>query len=80
MPTLQGDLPDKTRMNIQPSEVRVRAVQGDLKNVTSVTTDSISISELIAKGKIQVPVVVKPEGLRIDYVDPPVVTVTLEQE
>jgi diadenylate cyclase len=80
VPTLQGNLPDKTRMNIQPSEVRVRAVQGDLKNVTSVTTDSISISELIAKEKIQVPVVVKPEGLRIDYVDPPVVTVTLEQE
>jgi hypothetical protein len=78
VPTLSGVLPENAKVTVSPSEVRVRAVQGDLKKVTSVTTEPVNVSELTAKGKIVIPVLVKPDGLRIDSIEPIQVTVALE--
>lgn len=80
LPTLVGDPPEQARISITPSEVRVRALQDDLKKVTSVTTDPVNVAELIGKGKITVSVVVKPEGLKIESIDPLQVTVALKPE
>jgi YbbR domain-containing protein len=78
VPTLTGALPENAKVVVTPSEVRIRAVQGDLKKVTSVTTEPVNVSELTAKGKIVIPVLVKPDGLRIDSIEPVQVTVALE--
>ena len=78
VPTLSGALPENSKVTVTPSEVRIRAVQGDLKRVTSVTTEPVNVSELTAKGKIVIPVLVKPDGLRIDSIEPVQVTVALE--
>jgi diadenylate cyclase len=78
VPTLTGALPENAKVIVTPSEVRIRAVQGDLKKVTSVTTEPVNVSELTAKGKIVIPVLVKPDGLRIDSIEPVQVTVALE--
>ncbi|MGA8830704.1 MAG: diadenylate cyclase CdaA [Desulfomonilaceae bacterium] len=80
VPTIVGALPDRTKIVVSPSEVKIRASQGDLKKLTSVTTDPVNISELALKQKIKVPVVVKPEGLRIDSIEPIQVTVIFETE
>ncbi len=80
VPTMAGAIPDKTKVVVTPAEVQVRALPADLKKISSLTTDSVAVTELIAKGKATVPVVVKPEGLKIDSVDPPQVTVSLETE
>jgi diadenylate cyclase len=78
VPTLSGALPENAKVIVTPTEVRIRAVQGDLKKVTSVTTEPVNVSELTAKGKIVIPVLVKPDGLRIDSIEPVQVTVALE--
>ena len=75
-----GALPDRTKIVVSPSEVKIRASQGDLKKLTSVTTDPVNISELALKQKIKIPVIVKPEGLRIDSIEPIQVTVVFETE
>ena len=80
VPTIVGALPDRTKIVVSPSEVKIRASQGDLKKLASVTTDPVNISELALKQKIKVPVVVKPEGLRIDSIEPIHVTVIFETE
>ena len=80
VPTIVGALPDRTKIVVSPSDVKIRASQGDLKKLTSVTTDPVNISELALKQKIKVPVVVKPEGLRIDSIEPIQVTVIFETE
>lgn len=79
VPTLVGALPENVRVNVTPAEVQVKAVQGDLKKITSVTTERVNISDLKTKGKVLVPVVVKPEGLSIDSIEPLYVTVSLEE-
>ena len=48
--------------------------------MTSITTEPINASELIAKRKVIVPVQVNPEGLKIDSVEPMQVAVTVETE
>ncbi len=78
VPTLAGVLPENSKVIVTPAEVRIRAAQGDLKKVTSVTTEPVNVSELTAKGKIIIPVLVKPDGLRIDSIEPVQVTVSLE--
>jgi hypothetical protein len=80
VPTVVGALPEKTKIVVSPSEVQLRAVQADLKKVTSVTTEPVNIDELRVKGKTFAPVVVKPDGVKIDSVDPIQVSVTLEAE
>jgi uncharacterized protein (TIGR00159 family) len=80
IPTLSGEVPEKTKVVVTPAEVRLKGLQTDLKKVTSVTTDTVVVSELIAKGKIAIPVMVKPDGLRIEVIEPMQVTVSLEEE
>ena len=80
VPTIVGVLPEKSKLIVQPAEVKIRAGHGDLKKLTSVTTDPVGIGELLAKESVKAPVVVKPEGLRIDSIDPIQVTVKLEAE
>jgi len=80
IPSIAGALPERNKIVVAPAEVAVRAVQGDLKKMTSVTTEPISIAELVAKRKISIPVVIKPENLRVDSVDPAQVTIILEAE
>jgi len=80
VPTIVGVLPDRTKIVVSPSEVKIRASQGDIKKLTSVTTDPVNISELALKQKIKIPVIVKPEGLRIDSIEPIQVTVVFETE
>jgi diadenylate cyclase len=77
-PTMAGTLPEKSKIVVTPAEVRVRGIQAELKKITSVTTDAVAVSELVAKGKVSVPVVVKPEGLKIEAVDPMQVIVSLD--
>lgn len=78
VPTLAGALPENSKVIVTPAEVRIRAAQGDLKKVTSVTTEPVNVAELTSKGKITIPVLVKPDGLRIDSIEPVQVTVALE--
>ncbi len=80
VPTIVGALPDKTKIVVSPTDVRIRASQGDLKKLVSVTTDPVNISDLALKQHVKVPVVVKPEGLRIDSIEPIQVTVVFETE
>jgi diadenylate cyclase len=80
VPTMIGTLPEKMRVIATPAEVRVKAGQAEMKKVSSVTTDPVNVADLTAKGRITVPVVVKPDGLKIDFVDPMQVVLTLEAE
>ncbi len=80
VPTIVGTLPEKTKLVVQPTEVKIRAGHGDIKKLTSVTTEPVGIAELLAKESVKTPVTVKPEGLRIEYIDPAQVTVRLEAE
>lgn len=80
IPTILGVLPEKAKISVVPAEVRVHALQDDLKKVISVTTDSVNVSELLAKGNMKVYVVVKPEGVRIESIDPVQVTVSVKAE
>ncbi len=80
VPTIVGNLPENTKVQVNPPEILIKALQGDLKKVTSITTEPVSAAELHAKGKVTIPVVIKPEGLRIDSVDPVQVTVILDVE
>jgi hypothetical protein len=80
VPTLLGELPENAKISVAPTEVRIRALQDDLKKVISVTTDPVNISELVAKGKLIVPVLVKPEGLKIESIDPLQVTIAIKPE
>jgi len=80
VPTLSGELPEKTKVVVTPAEVRLRGLQAELKKVTSVTTDTVAVSELLAKGKLASPVVVKPDGLKIEAIEPMQVNITLEIE
>lgn len=80
VPTIVGALPEKSKLIVQPSEVKIRAGHGDLKKLTSVTTDPVGIGELLAKESVKTPVVVKPEGLRIEFIEPAHVTVKIEAE
>ncbi|MBI4962679.1 MAG: TIGR00159 family protein [Desulfomonile tiedjei] len=80
VPTIVGAIPDKTKVAVLPSEVTIRAVQGDLKKVVSVTTEPISVAELSAKRRVMTLVQVKPDGLKIDSIEPMQVAVTMEPE
>lgn len=80
IPTLSGDIPEKTKVVVTPSEVRLKGLQAELKKVTSVTTDTVVVSELITKGKLSIPVMAKPDGLKIEAIEPMQVTVALEEE
>lgn len=80
VPTIVGALPDNTKIGVTPSEIKIRASQGDLKKVQSVTTDPVNVSELALRQQIKAPVLVKPDGLRIDSIEPVHVTVTFETE
>jgi hypothetical protein len=80
VPTIVGALPDNTKIGVSPIEVKIRASQGDLKRLQSVTTDPVNVSELALRQQIRMPVVVKPDGLRIDSIDPVHVTVIFETE
>lgn len=80
VPNIIGALPEKARIVVEPSEATIRAVQGDLRRVTSVTTDPISATDLVAQGKVTAAVQVKPDGLRLDSIEPWQVTVALKQE
>jgi diadenylate cyclase len=78
VPTLVGDPPEKTNVVITPAEVRVKGLQNELKKLTSITTEPINMVDLVAKGKLSVPVVVRPEGTRIESIDPMQVVISIE--
>jgi diadenylate cyclase len=80
VPTLVGPLPEKVKVSCSPAEVQVKAVQDELKKIKSVTTEPVTVAELEAKGKVVVPVLIKPDGLKIESTDPVQVTITLEAE
>jgi uncharacterized protein (TIGR00159 family) len=77
-PTVKGVLPEKVKVVITPTEVKIRGFKDDLQQVKSVVTEPIDASELIKKGKALVPVMVQPDGLKIEGIDPQQVTVALE--
>lgn len=77
-PSIKGAMPEKLRLSVIPKEVKIRGFRQDLELVKSAVTDPIEISELIKKGKLNVPVSVQPEGIRIEGIDPPQVTVAIE--
>ena len=80
VPTIVGTLPDKAKIVVSPPDIKIRASERDLKKIVSVTTDPVNISDLALKQQIRIPLVVKPEGLRIDLIEPTQVTVIFETE
>ncbi len=80
VPTLTGALPDKTKIVIAPVDVQLKGVQAELRKITSVVTEPINVEQLKMSGKLTIPVVIKPDGVRIDSIDPVQVTVILEAE
>jgi diadenylate cyclase len=80
VPSVTGALPEKTKVVIAPAEVQVKGVQVELRKITSAVTESIDIDHLKTRGKLVVPVVIKPDGVKIDSVEPEQVTVSLEAE
>jgi diadenylate cyclase len=80
VPTLIGSLSEKYKLVVSPTEVQVRAIQEELKKITSVTTEPVPVEELTAKGAVAVPVLVKPEGLKIESAEPGKVTVSVEAD
>jgi diadenylate cyclase len=78
VPSILGDVPEKAKVVISPADVKIKASREELKKVTSATTEPIKIGDLAAKGKIVLPIQIKPDRLKIDSVEPPQVTVTLE--
>jgi hypothetical protein len=78
VPTIVGSLPQNSTLSVTPSEVRIRATNQELKKLQSVTTEPVKTSDLVARGKVAVPVAVKPDGLDIDSIEPLQVTVSLE--
>jgi diadenylate cyclase len=75
-----GPPPEKSlQITVIPAEVRVRALEADLQKVQTVTTEPVMITSLIEKGKVLVPVTIKPDGLRIDSIDPERVTISVEE-
>jgi uncharacterized protein (TIGR00159 family) len=77
-PTVLGSLPEKTRVSVIPQSVTVRALDEDLKQVRAITTEPVKASELAEKKKVRSAVVVQPEGVRLQVIDPQHVVVTLE--
>lgn len=80
VPIIQGDLPEKFKVTASPAEVRIRGLQDDLKKITSAITEPVSAADLAAKGKMNAIVIVKPDGLRIEAIDPVQVILSLEAE
>ena len=80
VPSITGTVPDKAKVVITPADVQVKGVQAELRKITSVVTESINIEQLLTHGKLVVPVVIKPDGVRIDSIEPAQVTVSLEAE
>jgi len=78
-PSVTGVIPEKARIVVNPLEVQVKGLENDLKQVQSVVTEPVKVSELLEKGPRKVPVSVQPEGLRIDSMDPMQVTVSVER-
>lgn len=77
-PRIIGTLPKDLKVVVVPIDVKVRALEADLKRVTSVITEPLKVETLLKKGKMTVPVMTKPEGIRTDSVEPARVTVTVE--
>lgn len=80
VPTIVGKLAENTKVVVTPPEVMVKALQGNLRRVASITTEPVNAIELHAKGRILVPVIVKPDGLRVDSIDPIQINVSIEAE
>ncbi len=78
VPTIVGALPENTKISVTPSEVRIRASRKELRKVKSATTDPVKMADLLAKGKAAAPVLVKPDGLEIDSIEPQQVMVNVE--
>ena len=78
-PNVKGSLPPNVKVSITPPEVRVRALQDDLKKVMSVTTKPVNVSDLLENKKVTVPVSVQPDGIRIDGVEPLEVSISIEE-
>ena len=51
--------------------------KADIEKVLSVATASIQISDLIEKKKVSVPVSVRPDGVKVESIDPMQVTVSI---
>jgi diadenylate cyclase len=79
-PSIVGNLPEGLRVSVNPSEVKVRALETDFTKLKSVVTEPVEISALIEKTKITIPVMVKPDGLRVDSVNPKRVTISVESQ
>ncbi len=78
-PNIQGSLPPNTKVSFTPQEAKIRALQDDLKKVMSVTTQPINAANLVEQKKLTVPVLVQPDGIRLDGVEPREVTVSIEE-
>lgn len=77
-PNILGTAPVEGTVIVTPDTVTVRGLRSDLQQVVSAVTDPVKITELLEKKKLVVPVLIKPEGLRIDGIDPIRVTVSID--
>ncbi len=79
-PIFSEALPEKTKVVVAPAEVQLKGVQAELRKINSVVTEAVNVEQFKKTGKLTVPVVIKPEGVKIDSIDPAQVTITLDTE
>ncbi len=79
IPNVEGAIPAKMKVVVSPTEVLVRGLKEDLQKVKSVATEPVRAMELSEKGRVAVPVGVRPQGVAIEAIEPLQVTVSLEE-
>jgi diadenylate cyclase len=76
--SLVGEPSPGQTITLVPQKVRIRAQAAELRKIESVITHPVDWSLLSQKGKVVVPIRVKPDGLRIESINPSEVTVSIE--
>ncbi len=77
-PSLIGESATRSHISVSPNAVKIRGLKAELKKVESVVTDPVDGNVLLQRGRIVVPVRVKPEGLKIETIRPAEVTISVD--
>ncbi|MFZ5867396.1 MAG: diadenylate cyclase [Thermodesulfobacteriota bacterium] len=77
-PQIVGSIPENVKIMVKPQEVEVRGLASEVSKVSGVATEPVQASELLEKRTITLPLMVKPDGAKVDGVFPVYVTVSVE--
>ncbi len=75
---INGSLPAGQKIRITPSQVKVRGLHDDLEKLQAVITEPIDVEKLKNQVEINAHLFLKPEGIKVDSIEPSVVKVTWE--